>query len=358
MVASLMPLPTRYKGRVMREIPVGLIGYGFGGSVFHAPLVRRTPGLRLDSVVTSRKEQIERMPGVRALGSVAELLADADIPVVIVSSPTGTHFEIGRAALLAGKHVVMDKPIAVAVSEADELIALAQAKGLVLTAFHNRRWDGDFLTVKQCIANGWLGTVYSYEAHYDRFRPNVVARWKEQRVSGSGTLYDLGPHLIDQTLQLFGMPRAVNAGIFFQREGAQAVDYFHLALDYGRMRAILHSSMLVPRPGPHFAIHGDRGSYFSYGMDPQETALMAGKLPGDPGWAADIVARPGDLFLADGTERQVATLPGAWQTYYAVLADCLHGGGPPPVDPSDARDGLKVIEAALRSAEERRTVDL
>jgi scyllo-inositol 2-dehydrogenase (NADP+) len=342
----------------MREIPVGLIGYGFGGSVFHAPLIRRTPGLRLDCVVTSRKEQVERMPGVRALGSVAELLADADIPVVIVSSPTGTHFEIGRAALLAGKHVVMDKPIAVAAHEAEELIALARAKGLVLSPFQDRRWDGDFLTVRQCIANGWLGTVYSYEAHYDRFRPTVVARWKEQAVSGSGILYDLAPHLIDQALQLFGMPRAVNADVFFQREGARAVDYFHLLLDYGRMRAILHGSMVVPRPGPHFASHGDGGSFFSYGMDPQEAALMAGKLPGDPGWDADIAAQPCELFSPDGAQRQVATLPGAWQTYYAALAECLHGGGPPPVDPSDARDGLLVIEAALRSAEERRTVDL
>jgi scyllo-inositol 2-dehydrogenase (NADP+) len=342
----------------MREIPVGLIGYGFGGSVFHAPLIRRTAGLRLDSVVTSRKEQVERIPGVRVLGSVAELLSNADIPVVVVSSPTGTHFEIGRAALLAGKHVVMDKPMTVAVREAEELIALAQAKGLVLSPYHDRRWDGDFLTVKQCVANGSLGKVYSYEVHYDRYRPTVVARWKEQSGSGSGILYDLAPHLIDQSLQLFGMPRAVNADIFFQREGAQAVDYFHLLLDYGRMRAILHGSMLVPRPGPHFAIHGDRGSYFSYGMDPQEVALMAGKLPGDPGWDADIVARPGDLFSADGTERQMPTLPGSWQTYYALLADCLHHGGPPPVDPSDAVNGLKVIEAALCSAKERRTVDL
>jgi scyllo-inositol 2-dehydrogenase (NADP+) len=342
----------------MREIPVGLIGYGFGGSVFHAPLVRRTPGLRLHSVVTSRKEQVERLPGVRVLSSVAELLSDADIPVVIVSSPTGTHFDIGRAALLAGKHVVMDKPIAVAVREADELIALAQAKGLVFSPFHQRRWDGDFLTVKQCIANGWLGTVHSYEAHYDRFRPTVVTRWKEQPGSGSGILYDLGPHLIDQALQLFGMPRAVTADVFFQREGARAVDYFHLLLDYGRMRAILHGSMLVPRPGPHFAIHGDRGSYFSYGMDPQEAAIMAGKLPGDPAWDAAIAAPPADLFSPDGTHRQVAALPGVWQAYYAALADCLHGGGPPPVNPSDARNGLTIIEAAQRSAEERRTVDL
>jgi scyllo-inositol 2-dehydrogenase (NADP+) len=342
----------------MRDIPVGLIGYGFGGSVFHAPLVRRTAGLRLDSVVTSRKEQVERMPGVRVLATVAELLADASVPAVIVSSPTATHFEIGRAALLAGKHVVMDKPLALTVAEADELIALAKSKGLVLTAFQNRRWDGDFLTVRQCLANGWLGSVYSYEAHYDRFRPTVVARWKELPGPGAGVLYDLGPHVIDQTLQLFGMPRSVNATVFLQRVGAQAVDYFHLLLDYGPMRAVLHASMVVPHPAAHFTLHGDAASYFSYGMDPQEPALMAGNLPGDPGWDAAIAAQPGELFSPDGARRSVPTLPGAWQTFYALLADCLHRGAPPPVDPADARDGLLVVEAALRSAEERRTIDL
>jgi scyllo-inositol 2-dehydrogenase (NADP+) len=265
---------------------------------------------------------------------------------------------MGRAALEAGKHVVMDKPLAVTVHEADELMALAKTKGLVLTPFQDRRWDGDFMTVRKCIADGLLGKVYCYESHYDRYRPVVAARWKEQAVFGSGILYDLGPHMIDQALQLFGMPRAVTADVFFQREGAETVDYFHLTLEYGKLRAILHSSMLVRQAGPHYAVHGDGGSYLSYGMDPQEAALMAGKLPGDAGWDADISAKPGELYLTDGTQRQVETMPGAWQSYYAGLADCLLRGGPPPVEARDARDGLVVIEAALRSAEDRRTVEL
>ncbi len=341
----------------MHEIPVGLIGYGFGGSVFHAPLIRRTPGLRLDCVVTSRREQVERMPGVRVLGSVAELLADAGVPLVVISSPSGTHPEIARAALLAGKDVVVDKPIAITADEAGALIDLADRKGRMLTVFHNRRWDGDFLTVKQCIAGNRLGTVYHYEAHYDRFRREVVRRWKEQPGIGSGILYDLGPHVIDQALQLFGMPSAVTADVFAQREGAQAVDCFHLLLHYGRMRAVLHATMLAPRAGPHFVIHGDGGSFFKYGMDPQERALMAGKLPGDTGWDSDIADQPGELYLADGSRLAVDILPGVWQSYYAALSECLHGGGPPPVDPRDAVDGLRVIEAALRSAEERRTIE-
>jgi len=351
-------LAAGYK-RVMREIPVGLIGYGFGGSVFHAPLIRRTPGLRLAAIVTSREEQVHRiMPDVRVLASVEQLLADNSIPVVAISSPSGAHFAMGCDAIAAGKHVVMDKPLALTVAEADELMSLAKAKGLILTPFQDRRWDGDFLTVVQVIAEGCLGAVYSYEAHYDRYRPAVMARWKEQAGPGSGILYDLGTHLIDQALQLFGMPRAVAADILFQRPGAAAVDYFHLILDYGPLRAILHGAMLVRHPGPHYAVHGDQGSYLAYGMDPQEAALMAGKLPGDPGWDADIAAPPGRLYLADGTEREVPTRPGTWQAFYARLADCLLRGGPLPVEPGDAREGLKVVEAALRSAVERRTIDL
>ncbi|MGD0499303.1 MAG: oxidoreductase [Bryobacteraceae bacterium] len=342
----------------MDGIPVGLVGYGVAGAFFHAPLIRRTPGLRLASVATSRKDQVERLPGGRAVSRVAELLANPSIQLVVVATPTSTHFEIARAALLAGKHVVVDKPLALTVREGDELISLAQRQGRVLSVYQNRRWDGDYLTVKRCVSSGWLGTLYHYEAHYDRYRVEVRARWRERAGPGSGMLYDLAPHLIDQALQLFGMPEAVSADVFAQRPGAETDDYFHLVLHYGRMRAILQASMLMPRPGPHFAIHGDRGSFFKYGMDPQEAALKAGGMPGDPGWGAEDPALYGELFSADGSRRTVETLPGGWEAYYAAMAACLAEGGPPPVDPADARDGLRVIEAAMRSADERRTIEL
>jgi scyllo-inositol 2-dehydrogenase (NADP+) len=343
----------------VREIGVGLVGYGFGGSVFHAPLIRSVRQLRLTSVVTSRKEQVLRdMPEVRVVPTVEALLEDPDIALVVISSPSASHFEVARAALQAGKHLVVDKPFATTVEDADALIELADRQRLRLSVFQNRRWDNDFLTVRDCIARGWLGTVYHYEAHFDRFRTGIKAGWREESGIGTGILYDLGAHLIDQALVQFGMPSAVTADVFAQRPAARAVDYFHLVLNYGRMRVILHGATLVAGPGPHFAVHGDGGSFLKYGMDSQEAGLMAGKRPGDAGWGLDDPTNYGELVSADGTRRKVETLPGAYQHYYEQIAAGMESGGAMPVDPADSRDGLMVIEAALRSASERRTVSI
>jgi scyllo-inositol 2-dehydrogenase (NADP+) len=339
----------------MRTISVGLVGYGSAGSVFHAPLILATPALRLKSVVTSRAEQVRAL-GARPVARVAELLADPEIELVVVASPSDTHFEIACAALEAGKHLLVDKPFTITAAEAGELIALAGSKKRALSVFQNRRWDGDFVTVKRLLAERALGAVYHYEARYDRFRPKVRARWRELPGPGSGTLYDLGPHLIDQCLQLFGMPQAIAADAFAQRVGSEAVDYFHLVLHYGKMRAILHASVLVTEPGPHFTVHGDGGSFLKYGMDPQEDFLKAGKGPRDPGWGVDAPALYGELVLADGSRRKVETECGAYQDFYSAMADCISGSGPVPVDPADARDGLVVLEAAMRSAREGRTI--
>ena len=329
-----------------QEIRVGLVGYGVAGAIFHAPLIRAVRGLHLQTVVTSRPGP----EGVRVAASVDELLADPQIDLVVVASPSATHYSIAMAALLAGKHVVVDKPFATTVTQADDLIGLAKARGLTLSVFQNRRWDNDFLTLKRCIEEGWLGNVYHFEAHYDRFRPQVRGVWREQPGPGSGILYDLGAHLVDQALQLFGMPEYVRADVLEQREGARAVDYFHLVLEYGRRRAILHGSMLVCEPGPHFIVHGDKGSYIKYGMDSQEAALRAGGGPGGAGWGLDDPAHFGELVLADGTRRRVETLPGGYEKYYEGMVESLRSTTPPPVDPAGARNGLKVIEAALESA--------
>jgi len=342
----------------MDAIPVGLVGYGFGGSVFHAPLVRAEPRLRLRYVVTSRVEQIRRIPGAEPVATVAEVLAKPEVRLVIVTSPSGTHYEITRAALEAGKDVVVDKPFALRAAEADELMALAARRKRMLTVFQSRRWDGDFLTVRDLIGRGVLGTVSYYEARYDRFRLGVRQMWKEQPVAGSGILYDLGSHLIDQALVLFGMPQAVTADVFPQRNGAQAIDYFHLTLFYGRLRAILHSAMIVPYPGPHFTIHGDGGSFLKYGMDTQEATLKDGGMPGDPGFGHDDPSHYGELHLADGTCRKVETIHGGYAEYYRLVAEAMEDGAPPPVDPADSRDGLKVIEAAARSAAAKQTIEL
>lgn len=325
--------------------------------MFHAPLIRSVSRLRLSKVVTSRRPQADvDLPGVAITPDIHEVLSDPAIDLVVIASPSALHFEQARAALLAGKHVVVDKPLATTSREASQLIELAASRGLVLSVFQNRRWDNDFLTVKHSIEQGWLGKVFHYEAHFDRFRPQIKARWREEPGPGAGILYDLGPHLIDQSLNLFGVPRAVTADVIAQRAEAKIDDYFHLVLDYFPLRVILHAATMVVGPGPRFIVHGDGGSFVKFGMDGQEEALKRGLRPGDPEWGGDLPENYGQFTPACGTPRKVETLRGGYERYYEALAVCLETGGPPPVDPRDSRDGLMVIEAARRSTAERRTV--
>jgi scyllo-inositol 2-dehydrogenase (NADP+) len=308
-------------------------------------------------VVTSRRDQVAKdLPGVAAVADINDVLGDPFIDLLVIASPSANHFEHATAALLAGKHVVVDKPFATTAREADELIDLAESQGLILTVFQNRRWDGDYLTARHCIEQGWLGKVFHYEVHFDRFRPQIKAGWREEPRPGSGILYDLGAHLIDQSLHLFGMPRAVTADIIAQRADAKVEDYFHLVLDYAPLRVILHSATLVPHPGPRFTVHGDGGSFLKYCLDGQEDALKQGLRPGEQQWGADQPEYYGELTPAGGTTRKVETLRGGYEKYYEFLAACLLTGTPPPVDAHDSRNGLLVIEAAQRSAAERRTI--
>jgi predicted dehydrogenase len=321
-------------------IGVGLIGYGLGGAAFHAPLVQAEPRLRLHAVVTSRAGQVRRdLPGVAVVASPAELLEDPAVGLVVVAAPNAVHFELAAAALRAGRHVVVDKPFTLSVAEADELIELAGAADRRLSVFHNRRWDSDFLTVRRCLETGLLGDVSSFVSRYDRFRPVPKGSWKEQDVPGSGLLWDLGPHLIDQALQLFGMPQTVWADVGVQRPGVEAVDYVHLALGYGRLRAVLHAGMEVRDPGPRFEVHGDRGSFVTWGLDRQEVD-------------ATLTTEVAGLELRG----RLAGVPAAHQTYYAAMAAAVDGQGPVPVTPAEARDTIAVIELALASAREGRVL--
>ena len=338
---------------------VGLIGYGLAGSVLHPPLIRSVPGLKLAKIATSRRQQVAKdLPGVAVVAAAEDLFSDPAIDLVVIASPSAHHYEHARTALLAVKHVVVDKPLAATSRDASELIELAANRNCVLSVFQNRRWDNDFLTVQHAIKQGWLGKVFHYEAHFDRFRPQIKAGWREVPGPGAGILYDLGAHLIDQSLQLFGMPRAVTADIIAQRAAAKVDDYFHLVLDYYPLRVILHAATLVMQPGPRFTVHGDGGSFLKYGIDGQEAALKRGMRPGHPDWGADSPEQYGELTPAGGTPRKVESLRGGYERYYQALAACLETGGPPPVDPRDSRDGLIVIEAAQRSAAERRTVSI
>jgi scyllo-inositol 2-dehydrogenase (NADP+) len=341
-------------------IGVGLVGYGLGGSVFHAPLIRAEPRLRLHAVVTSRADQVGReLPGVRVVASAEELLADPAVELVVVAAPNSVHHALAAAALRAGRHVVVDKPFTLATADADELIALAAAADRRLSVFHNRRWDGDFLTVRRVLEGGALGEVAELVSRYDRFRPAPRGSWKEAAVPGSGVLWDLGPHLIDQALVLFGRPRTVWADVGVQRPGVEAVDYAHLVLGYGRLRVLLHAGMLVRDPGPRFEVHGDRGSFITWGLDDQEQALRAGGRPGDPGWGSVPPDRQGILTSeVAGLELRgrLAGVPGDYGAFYAAMAAAVAGEGPVPVAPAEARDTVAVIELALQSSRDGRVV--
>jgi scyllo-inositol 2-dehydrogenase (NADP+) len=323
-------------------IGVGLIGYGLGGSAFHAPLIAAEPRLRLEAVVTSRAGQVERdHPGTRVAGSAEELLADPAVELVVVAAPNAVHRELAAAALRAGRHVVVDKPFTLSAADADELIALAETNDRRLSVFHNRRWDGDFLTVRRGVEAGVLGEVTSFVSRYDRFRPVPKGSWKEEAVAGSGLLWDLGPHLIDQAMVLFGPPRTVWADLGVQRPGVEAVDYVHLVLGYGRLRAVLHAAMLVRDPGPRFEVHGDRGSLVTWGLDqPEVRATLTGEVAG--------LEQQGRL---EG-------VPTAYGSFYAAVAAAVAGEGPVPVAPQDARATVAVIEHALTSAREGRVVEV
>ena len=323
-------------------IRVGLLGRGMAGTVFHAPLIRAVPELSLAATAGS--------------GDAAALLADSSIDLVVIATPNASHFPLARAALEAGKHVVVDKPFAVTAGEADALIALAAARGRMLTVFHNRRWDGDFLTVKALVESKRLGEIRLFEAHWDRHRAAPKPGWREQAGEGAGLLFDLGPHLIDQALLLFGRPDALSADIAVQRDGAPVDDYWSLTLHYGARRVTLSAAMLVAAPRPRFALHGTSGSFVKYGLDTQEAALKAGRGPGDTGFGQS--SEDGLLTTPDGVTIQIPTERGRYAAFYRAVAAAIAGGAPPPVDPADAREGLELIALARRSAAEGRTLSI
>jgi predicted dehydrogenase len=333
---------------------VALLGYGYAGKTLHAPLIRATAGLELAAVGSSDAAKVHAdLPGL-AVGAAREVAVQSDVDLVVVATPNDTHHDLASRALAAGKHVVVDKPFTVTQGEARDLVERSEAAGRLLSVFHNARWNADFLTVRRLIADGRLGQIVHFESHYDRYRPEVRSRWRERAGPGSGIWYDLGAHLVDQALQLFGPPLAVQADLAMQRRGAEAVDYFHVVLRYDRTRVILHGSNLVAGGSPRFVIHGDKASYVKYGVDPQEAALQRGEHPGSPGWGHD--PRPGVFYVPDGfgtIEEPAPTVPGDWGAYYAGVRDAVLQRGPNPVPASDALAVMRVLLHAASSADRR-----
>lgn len=336
----------------MSQLKTALIGYGYAGRTFHAPLIAHTPGLQLTAIMSGKSELIgTEWPDVKIHQNAASVFADSEIDLVVIASPNDSHYPLARQALLAGKHVVVDKPFTVTCDEARELAQLAQQQDRLLSAFQNRRWDSDFLTLKALIERGELGRVVQFESHFDRYRPQVQSRWREQAGAGSGLWFDLGPHLIDQALQLFGRPEAVYADLAALRDGASANDYFHVLLRYPDKRIILHGANLVSGGAPRFSVHGTRGSYIKFGLDRQESELKLGRAPGGEGWGIDH--SEGTLYTqVDGQEqtRACPNLAGDYRHYYQAIRAAIAGQAANPVTPPEAIEVMTIIELGLASA--------
>jgi scyllo-inositol 2-dehydrogenase (NADP+) len=340
---------------------VALIGYGHGGAVFHAPLIAATAGLELAAIVTGSPDRSTRarhaFPDTSILAS-AELVWDnaADYDLIVISTPNRSHVSLAVTALEAGLAVVVDKPLATSVVEAERLVAASRRLERLLTVFHNARWASTFLTTREVIASGLLGRITRYEARMDRYRPQPRrGAWRElpEPNEGGGLLLDLGTHLIDQAVQLFGWPRRVYAEVEHRRPGSQVDDDTFVALEFDELRAHLWMSYVARLPGPAVRLHGLNGSFEKFAADPQEQALSGGQRPGEPTWGQEAPEQWGRLSAnvaglhLDG---RVESQPGAYQLFYASLRDALHSGGAPPVDPTDAIGVLRVIEAARASA--------
>lgn len=341
----------------MSRINVGLVGFGLAGSVFHAPLVSSERRMKLSAVATSRSSLPAEFADARTVRDPYDLVASDDVDLVVIATPNEAHVPLAKAALNAGKHVVVDKPFTIELADAKLLAALAEEKSRVLSVFQNRRWDGNFLTVRKLLAEKAVGNVNFCEIHFDRFRPIAKQGWREAAVAGSGVLYDLGPHVIDQAFCLFGMPDAVIADVTAQRQDVAADDYFHIQLIYGKkLRVVLHASCIALHLGPRITIHGDEGSIVQTGLDGQEAALIAGLRPGQQDWGVtDEVA----VFLeTEAGRKQVTAERGAYEAYYRSVASAVLDGMKLEVSPQQAVNVMTIIDAALRSSEEGRRIQL
>ena len=344
---------------------VGLIGYGLAGSAFHAPLIAATPGLRLAAIVTANPERVRRAraehPDAAILDSADRLWERAgELDLAVVASPNRTHAPLARAALAAGLPVVVDKPLAVTAAEGRALVEEARRRSLLLTVFNNRRWDGDFLTLRRLLADGALGDVHRFESRFERWRPAPKPGWRERGdpAEAGGVLYDLGSHLIDQALVLFGPVSRVYAELDRRRPGVEVDDDVFLALTHASgVRSHLWTSAAAPEHGLRLRVLGSRAAYVKRGMDVQEEALRGGGSPDGPGWGEEPRERWGRAGVGEAWT-PVPTEPGAYPAFYAGVAEALRAGGPPPVDPADAVAGLEVIDAAQRSAADGAVVRL
>jgi scyllo-inositol 2-dehydrogenase (NADP+) len=350
------------------SIETVIVGYGLGGRVFHAPFISAVPGLHLNGIVQRKGDEAAKAyPNTRIFRSIEEALGDKAVQLVVVSTPNETHFDLARKSIEAGKHMVIDKPFAANSDEARQLVDLAKKHSVVLAPFHNRRWDGDFLTVRKIVDSGALGRVVTFESHFDRFRPLPRENsWKEAESSANGLLMDLGPHLVDQALALFGVPEAITASVRRDRDQTAIEDAFDITLHYPHLLASCRSSMLACDASPRFLLHGTLGSFKKFGLDPQEPALIAGeKVPpvGMGDWLSEDQSAWGTLTVAPDpsvpgtlTRTVIETERGDYRNFYASVRDAINGDAPLAVPTEEGYRVVKLLEMARQSSNEGRTL--
>lgn len=347
----------------IQPVVTGLASFGMSGSVFHAPFIDLHDGFVLHSIVERNHDKSKAVyPNVNIVRSYDELLSLPEIELVVVNTPDVTHYEFTRKALLAGKHVVVEKPFVFTVSEGEELIALAEEKGLMCAVYQNRRWDSDFLTVKKLIESNRLGRIVEFHSSFQRFKKVIQTNtWKEKSDSRVGLTYNLGSHLIDQAVQLFGLPTAVFADIDILRDGSEVDDYFFIHLFYPQLKVTLRSGLLIMKETPRFYVHGTSGSFVKHGCDPQEALLKAGVKPNLLDWGMEESADWGGIQTevdGVGISKKIVSERGSYRAFYDEIYAALRSGSEPSTSAKNVLPVIRIIEAAFQSCQEKRCIDL
>ena len=340
---------------IMNKIQVGLASFGMSGKVFHAPILAHHSGFELTKVVERSKNEVKKIyPDVISVRSFEELLDDDKIELIVVNTPDLTHFEYAHKALEAGKNVVVEKPFTRTIRQGEDLISLADKQNKMLSVFQSRRWDGDFLTVRRIVENECLGRLVEFESNYMRYRNYIQPNtWKESAVQGIGVTYNLGSHMIDQAVVLFGMPDAVWADIDGMRTGSEIDDYYHIKLIYPDVKVTLKTSYLVREEGPRYTLHGTNGSFLKYGIDPQEEMLKQGGNPSMPDWGKEPESQWGILNTEMNgihIRGKVETIPGNYAAYYDNIYHVIRKHAEIEVTPEQALCAIHLIEAAFESS--------
>lgn len=351
----------------MKQVNVGLLGFGLSGRVFHAPIFTCVDGFNLSKIYTRSDDKKDLAaslyPDATVVDNVESIIDDPNIDLIVISLPNTAHYEMAERSLIAGKHVVVEKPFTTKYEDATALINIAKEEDKLLSVYHNRRFDGDFLTLQKIIGSKKLGTIREFESHYDKFvNTTDSGRWREAILPGSGMLFDLGSHLIDQAVQLFGMPKEVYADICIQRPNGLVDDHFEIIFYYTDLKVTLKTSMLVKEDLPRFILQGDAGSYVKYGFDPQEDELRQGIRPDEwEDWGTEEAKSFGTLnYIENGLNIRgtVETLPGDYRLYYKNIYKAITEGAPLTVTTEQARNIIKLIEIAKESNKEKRRVSL